>query len=193
METNTTGKGVYHVSYGNSCTQGKEENLSSDYTPLGEREAHMYESIDIDQSDGGRYTEIDKNVSNNSKLSRVKDVYFCILLAIIISLVISLVVIVYHLVTCSSKAGSCGLPDIPSHGSIAYITGTSFPARASFKCDDGFKVRGNSLIKCQANGRWTNGTVCIKKGELIIMIQCLLQDLMLRFSLTAKLSILGLR
>jgi hypothetical protein len=52
---------------------------------------------------------------------------------------------------------SCGSLSAPEHGSVM-LSGTDFPARASFGCDPGYERKGTAERECQADGSWSAGT-----------------------------------
>ncbi|XP_045183208.2 uncharacterized protein LOC123541720 [Mercenaria mercenaria] len=58
------------------------------------------------------------------------------------------------------KPVTCGIPTIPGNGSISQISGTSFQATASLKCNKGFFIIGDPIINCLSNGMWSDIPTC---------------------------------
>ena len=48
----------------------------------------------------------------------------------------------------------CGDLDDPRNGDVT-VGGTRVGAKAVYRCDSGFKLRGDSVRQCQSNGRWS--------------------------------------
>lgn len=55
---------------------------------------------------------------------------------------------------------SCGLPGVPKHGLISEITGTTFLSTATITCVSGLNRSGSIKIRCQSNGKWSEGASC---------------------------------
>ncbi|ELT94722.1 hypothetical protein CAPTEDRAFT_112484, partial [Capitella teleta] len=49
----------------------------------------------------------------------------------------------------------CNYPGRPTNGDIDGTSPAIFGTVATFSCDDGFSLNGNSEIICQANGKWS--------------------------------------
>ena len=61
----------------------------------------------------------------------------------------------------------CGEPGIPSNGSVRYVD-TLEDSVATYSCDFGFRLEGNSKRQCQSNAMWS-GTVptCIRELRML--------------------------
>ena len=50
----------------------------------------------------------------------------------------------------------CGNLTAPADGSLTYSSGTTFQSVASFDCDTGYTLDGDSTRTCLANASWSN-------------------------------------
>ena len=55
----------------------------------------------------------------------------------------------------------------PENGNVIYLNlSTSYKAVAKIKCNEGFRLEGNSMQTCLANGSWSGHVLgCNKTGE----------------------------
>jgi len=49
----------------------------------------------------------------------------------------------------------CGGLSSPSNGQIS-VTGTTFGSMATYSCDPGYTLDGNTSRTCQSNGQWSS-------------------------------------
>ena len=47
-------------------------------------------------------------------------------------------------------------------GTVAAHDGTFHPSNATYTCDEGYTLEGNSVITCQADGTWSDGAPTCK-------------------------------
>ena len=62
----------------------------------------------------------------------------------------------------------CGQPPTPGHGKVSYSSGTTYGMVATYTCNTGYDLIGQTSVTCQNNGTWTNIPVCRPKGNLNI-------------------------
>ena len=55
----------------------------------------------------------------------------------------------------SLTAVHCGNLTDPSNGSVNHTTGTTFGENATYSCDTGYNLVGDSTHTCQATGEWS--------------------------------------
>ena len=48
----------------------------------------------------------------------------------------------------------CGDLDEPENGEVS-LTGTTLGSKATYSCDDGYVLEGESRRDCQSNGKWS--------------------------------------
>ena len=72
-------------------------------------------------------------------------------------------VIIIH--TCTPVASSCGPLSSPANGVVS-ISGTNIGASATYVCNRGFRLVGQSVRKCLFGARWS-GTAPTCTGEVI--------------------------
>ena len=56
----------------------------------------------------------------------------------------------------------CGEPEELVDGTVAAHDGTFHPSNATYTCDEGYTLEGNSVITCQADGTWSDGAPTCK-------------------------------
>ena len=60
----------------------------------------------------------------------------------------------------------CGNLTNPGNGSVTHTAGTTFGQTATYSCDTGYNLVGNSTRTCQATGNWS-GSVPTCQGMLL--------------------------
>ena len=50
---------------------------------------------------------------------------------------------------------NCGSLSDPANGQVTLTTGKSFEQTATYSCDTGYNLVGNSTRTCQATGNWS--------------------------------------
>ena len=55
----------------------------------------------------------------------------------------------------SLTAVHCGNLTDPSNGSVNHTTGTTIGENATYSCDTGYNLVGDSIRTCQATGNWS--------------------------------------
>ena len=50
---------------------------------------------------------------------------------------------------------NCGAPPDPANGSVSHTAGTTYQHTATYSCNTGYNLTGNSTHTCQANGMWS--------------------------------------
>ena len=61
----------------------------------------------------------------------------------------------------------CGIPTNPPNGQVSHTAGTTFGQTATYSCDPGYNLLGDSNRTCQATGRWLgNAPTC--QGMLLM-------------------------
>ena len=61
----------------------------------------------------------------------------------------------------------CGTLTNPANGQVNHTAGTTFGQAATYSCDPGYILVGDSTRTCQATGRWSaNAPTC--QGKLLI-------------------------
>ena len=64
----------------------------------------------------------------------------------------------------------CGGLSAPMDGAVE-LTGTQFGDKASYYCNPGFILKGDSSRECQASGEWSGAEpVCERKEDSIIIL-----------------------
>ena len=69
---------------------------------------------------------------------------------------------VFHVLT----AVECGTLTNPTNGQVSHTGRTTFRQTATYSCDRGYDLVGNSTRTCQANGVWS-GSIPICQGVLL--------------------------
>ena len=64
-----------------------------------------------------------------------------------------------------SHKGGCVYLDRPEYGKVE-LEGTHVRARATYSCDYGYKLVGDSVRRCQYNGYWSGKEPVCKKSKL---------------------------
>ena len=63
----------------------------------------------------------------------------------------------------------------PANGNVTHSSGTTFQQRATYSCNTGYNLVGDSTRTCQATGEWSGSTpTCqgtLLKGDLILSIR----------------------
>jgi len=55
----------------------------------------------------------------------------------------------------------CGTLTDPANGQVSHTAGTAFGQTATYSCDLGYNLVGDSTRTCQANGMWSgNEPIC---------------------------------
>ena len=49
----------------------------------------------------------------------------------------------------------CGNLTDPANGQVALTAGTTFGENATYSCDTGYNLVGDSTLSCQATGEWS--------------------------------------
>ena len=49
----------------------------------------------------------------------------------------------------------CGALTNPENGRVSYTTGTTFGLTATYGCDTGYNLMGDSIRTCQTTGEWS--------------------------------------
>ena len=66
----------------------------------------------------------------------------------------------------STVADDCGPLDAPNDGSVS-ISGTIVGSTATYTCNDGFRLQGQSTRTCQTNGEWSGSApICQRKLDV---------------------------
>ena len=50
---------------------------------------------------------------------------------------------------------NCGIPSNITHGQVNHTDGTTFGQTATYTCDSGYNLVGNTTCTCQATGVWS--------------------------------------
>ncbi len=77
----------------------------------------------------------------------------------------------------------CGKLQDPQYGDVSQ-SGITIGSKAKYTCNRGFKLRGNSVRKCQNNGRWSGSKPSCQRvtGKIIIHAPCISELLPALFS-----------
>ena len=68
-----------------------------------------------------------------------------------------------------STAIDCGTLNDTTNGQVSHTAGTTFGQTATYSCDTGYDLVGNSIRTCQADGMWSgNEPTCISKSNLTV-------------------------
>ena len=60
----------------------------------------------------------------------------------------------------------CGTLTNPANGQVSHTAGTTFGQTATYSCDTGYNLVGDSIRRCQADGMWSgNEPTCISKSN----------------------------
>ena len=66
----------------------------------------------------------------------------------------------------STVADDCGPLNPPTDGLVS-ITGTTVGSTATYTCNDGFGLQGQSTRTCQTNGQWSGSApICQRKLDV---------------------------
>ena len=72
---------------------------------------------------------------------------------------------------CMLSAVDCGgLPPLPN--GLMVINDTTFNSTASYSCDTGYELVGNTTRICQANGNWSGDQPSCLGKYLVILLNC---------------------
>ena len=67
-----------------------------------------------------------------------------------------------------STAVECGTLNDTTNGRVSHPNGTTFEQTATYSCDTGYNLMGNSTRTCQATGNWSgNEPACISESNLV--------------------------
>ncbi len=64
---------------------------------------------------------------------------------------------------------ACGKLQDPQYGDVS-LTGITIGSKAKYTCNRGFTLKGNSVRKCQNNGRWSGSQPSCKRINGISML-----------------------
>jgi len=67
-------------------------------------------------------------------------------------------------------AVDCDTLTDPANGQVSHTAGTTFGQPATYSCDTGYNLVGDSNRTCQATGRWSGNTPTCQ-GKLLTNIQ----------------------
>ena len=67
-----------------------------------------------------------------------------------------------------SAAVDCGNLTNPANGSVNHTAGTTFKQNATYSCDTGYNLVGDSTRVCQATGNWS-GSAPTCQGMLLLI------------------------
>ena len=60
----------------------------------------------------------------------------------------------------------CGTLVNPTNGAVDTASGTTYGQKATFTCDTGYGIQGDSSRTCGADGQWTgNNPTCVIGGK----------------------------
>ena len=63
----------------------------------------------------------------------------------------------------------CGTLTDPANGQVNHTAGTTFGQTATYSCDTGYTLVGDSTRTCQADGMWSgNEPTCISESNLTV-------------------------
>ena len=68
-------------------------------------------------------------------------------------------------------AVDCGILTDPANGQVSHNAGTTFGQTATYSCDLGYNLVGESNHTCQATGRWSGNTLTCQ-GKLLTKLEC---------------------
>ena len=60
----------------------------------------------------------------------------------------------------------CGTLANPSNGQVSHPNGTTVEQTATYSCDAGYNLVGDSTRMCQATGAWSGSAPVCEEGEL---------------------------
>ena len=59
----------------------------------------------------------------------------------------------------------CGSLSDPPNGAVS-VSATTYTSNATYTCDSGYTINGDSMRMCQADGEWSGGEPsCLYDGE----------------------------
>ena len=64
----------------------------------------------------------------------------------------------------------CGTLTNPANGQVSHTAEATFGQTATYSCDTGYILMGDSTRTCQATGRWSGNTPTCQ-GKLLIELQ----------------------
>ena len=76
---------------------------------------------------------------------------------------------VCHVVSHFLAVMDCGLLTDPANGKVSHTAGTTFRQTATYSCDTGYILVGDSTRSCQATGLWSGSIpICVWSGSISI-------------------------
>ena len=60
----------------------------------------------------------------------------------------------------------CGVPISPAY-SMVTLTGTLVGFRATYRCEPGYRLVGDTTVVCQADGSWSGSATCLRMWSYI--------------------------
>ena len=69
-----------------------------------------------------------------------------------------------------TSAVDCGTLNNPANGQVSYTGRTTFGQTATYSCDAGYNLVGNSIRTCQATGVWS-GSAPTCQGKLLLKLE----------------------
>ena len=69
---------------------------------------------------------------------------------------------------CSGSGGT--IPDAISNGNVTYTSLAVNSGRATYQCDEGFSISGDSTRECQGNGSWSGSPPTCQEEEEGILV-----------------------
>ena len=68
-----------------------------------------------------------------------------------------------------STVVDCGTLNTPTNGQVSHPDGTTFRQTATYSCNTGYNLVGDSTHMCQADGIWSGSEpTCISEPNLIV-------------------------
>ena len=66
-----------------------------------------------------------------------------------------------------SIISDCNEPPSPANGAVDTSSGTTYGQQATYSCDTGYNLVGNSPALCQADGNWETAPICQVVGKYV--------------------------
>ena len=68
-----------------------------------------------------------------------------------------------------STVVDCTTLNATTNGQVSHLNGTTFGQTATYSCNTGYNLTGDSTRMCQADGMWSGSEpTCISKPNLIV-------------------------
>ena len=78
---------------------------------------------------------------------------------------------VYIYIYFHSTLVDCTTLNTITNGEVSHLNGTTFRQTATYSCNTGYNLVGDSTRMCQADGMWSGSEpTCISKSNLIVNI-----------------------